>query len=100
MLDICIFISLLLLALVTSFIWIPIVILTSPVWGITLLAFFLVVRYTRLGGPIKSVIFGIYNWVLYKSERPRSYLWRRFYDFLAWMFPQEEWKTMNYGYAV
>lgn len=41
-----------------------------------------------------------YDYLLFRSGKPRRYLWNRFYNFLAWMFPQQEWRTMNYGYAV
>jgi len=30
----------------------------------------------------------------------RRYLWQGFYDFICWLYPQVQWKVMNYGYAV
>jgi SAM-dependent methyltransferase len=41
-----------------------------------------------------------YEWLFYRSQAPRRYLWKKLYNGLAWQFPQANWKCMNYGYAA
>jgi hypothetical protein len=41
-----------------------------------------------------------YDWAFYRSENSRRFLWQEFYNFICWLYPQVEWKVMNYGYAV
>ena len=41
-----------------------------------------------------------YDWLFYKSEGVRNFLWQEFYDLICWLYPQVRWRVMNYGYAV
>jgi len=100
MLDYCIAITVLVIALATSWIWAPFLVLTSPFWVTGLGLLYTLLKVLGLWSHVRKAIGASYEWLMFKSNRPRKYLWLKFYNFLVWMFPQPEWKTMNYGYAV
>jgi hypothetical protein len=41
-----------------------------------------------------------YDWLVYKSEKPRHYLWQAFYEIVSFVNKDDDWITMNYGYAL
>ena len=42
----------------------------------------------------------IYDWVVYRSEKPKHLLWQVFYEIMSWVNQDDDWVTMNYGYAL
>lgn len=96
----CVLILILLLLLLTAVIWLPLVILTSPIWLSTVLVLVAVFSYFKYWGTIGNKVSQFYSWLFFSSNKPRKWVWQQFYSFLAWCFPQQEWKCMNYGYAV
>lgn len=74
--------------------------LFSPILVPTLLTFYILCRVTGQWPRVLSFFGRFYDWFLFKSDKPRKFAWRHFYNTLCWMFPQDEWKTMNYGYGV
>jgi len=87
---------LIILLLITSIIWIPAIICVSPCLG----GIYAICKYTRLGGMLSSFYLRIHDYMFFKSENARRFLWTEFYDFVCWLYPQVQWKFMNYGYAV
>jgi SAM-dependent methyltransferase len=100
MFDVCLVIWFLIVSVFTAPVWFPILILTSPIWLSSLLGFYVFLRVTGLWYWVKRALNDVYEWLFYRSQTPRRYLWRKFYNGLAWLFPQAEWKCMNYGYAA
>jgi len=96
----CVLISLLVTLIATSWIWVPVVIFTAPLWIGGLLALYILLKALGLWKWVTRMIGDAYDWLMFRSDKPRKYIWQKFYNFLCWMFPQGEWKTMNYGYAV
>mmetsp|Transcript_39505 Transcript_39505/g.45366 ORF Transcript_39505/g.45366 Transcript_39505/m.45366 type:complete len:348 (-) Transcript_39505:15-1058(-) len=84
------------ITIITMPIWIPILLLNSP-WIILV---GVLVKYTKLGVPVKAVYLKAYDWLVYKSETPRRLLWQGFYEFMSWYCQDPDWVTMNYGYAL
>jgi len=82
--------------IVTSIIWLPILLICLPIIVIAAL----LGRYTSLGKPMYKLYHNIYDWFFYKSERPRKFLWGFIYNMMCYLYPQTQWKAMNYGYAV
>ena len=42
----------------------------------------------------------LYDWLVYGSEKPRMILWQGFYELMSWVNQDDDWVTMNYGYAL
>ncbi|MEE4247850.1 MAG: hypothetical protein V2I33_20830 [Kangiellaceae bacterium] len=89
-----------LVAVLTSWLWVPALVISSPVWVPSLLVLAAFLHITGLKTYVTGGAQAVYNWAFYKSNRPRRYLWNKFYNVLCRMFPEVEWKTMNYGYAA
>jgi len=82
--------------LITSFVWIPILIVASPFIAVL----YFVIKKTSVGAVIQGYYFKAYDFLFYRSEGVRRFLWEEFYDFICWMYPGVAWKVMNYGYAI
>ena len=91
---------LILLFLLFSLISLSLFLLFSPILVPSLLGFYFICRVLGLWPKVLRLIEKVYDWLLFESDKPRKFAWRTFYNMLCWMFPQDEWKTMNYGYAV
>lgn len=100
MLGVCLLIWFLLVTTFTAPIWFPILVITSPIWLSSLIGIYVFLRIFGLWYWVRRAFNDVYEWLFYRSQAPRRYLWRKFYNGLAWMFPQAEWKCMNYGYAA
>lgn len=74
--------------------------LFSPILVPTSLSLYVILRISGQLPRFLSFFGSFYDWFLFKSDKPRRFAWRNFYNTLCWMFPQDEWKTMNYGYGV
>jgi SAM-dependent methyltransferase len=83
-----------------SFLLVPVLVVTSPLWAPGLLVLYVFLRLVGLWGWVRGRLYAVYEWLLYGSIRPKRYLWLKFYNFLCWLFPQPKWKVMNYGYAI
>lgn len=84
----------------TSCLLLPVVVGTAPLWGSGMLVLYVFLRLVGLWGKVRGLIYVLYEWLMYRSRRPKRYLWLKFYNFLCWLFPQPKWKVMNYGYAI
>lgn len=42
----------------------------------------------------------MYDWLFYQSETPRRFLWSFIYNTMCMLYPQTQWKAVNYGYSV
>ena len=100
MLEACLLISGILLFISVLFLSMPIILISSPIWLPSLILLYFLSKYLGYSTAIYKFFESIYTWLLFKSDKPRKWAWRNFYNILCWMFPQDEWKTMNYGYAV
>lgn len=60
----------------------------------------LVIMYTKIGEHLIRLVKRCGKWVLYDSTRPRRWIWTRFYEFLAWLYPDDAFYIMNSGYAL
>lgn len=89
-----------LITLATSLIWLPILIGTAPIWIPLLIGTYIFLRLTGLMSAVNGLVKTGYTWLMFKSDKPRRYMWNKFYNILCRLFPAVEWKTMNYGYAV
>lgn len=49
---------------------------------------------------MNDVYLSFYDWLVYKSEKPRMILWQGFYEIMSWVNQDDDWVTMNYGYAL
>ncbi|KRX02809.1 hypothetical protein PPERSA_04012 [Pseudocohnilembus persalinus] len=83
--------------IVTSFIWIPILLFVGI--PLSILIYF-IANFTPLGKPIVKLYYTVYDWLFYQSEAPRKFLWGQIYNFMCRLYPQSQWKAMNYGYAT
>jgi SAM-dependent methyltransferase len=81
--------------IVTSWIWIPLALIFSPF----IIAAYFILRKTPLGAIVHDQYLKAYDFLFYGSEGVRRFLWQGFYDFICWLYPQVQWKVMNYGYA-
>ncbi|CAG9329750.1 unnamed protein product [Blepharisma stoltei] len=86
-------------SMITSPIWIPIAVFFSLI-----LAFWLAVIYAglRLFGYWEIVYQkgdDLYEWLIFKSDKPRKIIWKSFYNLLCRFTFKRNWKVMNYGYA-
>jgi len=54
----------------------------------------------QVGDKANELYIKAYDWCFYRSEGARRFLWQEFYNFICWLYPQVEWKVMNYGYAI
>ncbi|CAG9322248.1 unnamed protein product [Blepharisma stoltei] len=96
----CTCISLAIFVLLTSWIWLPFLLVTSPVWlSFTLIAYGLL-KGLGFWSQFLRLFIDAYIWLLFRSDKPRKYLWKKFYNFLCRMYPQSGWKIINYGYAI
>lgn len=100
MLEFCLWIGVLIVVLVSTVISIPILFITSPVWVPLVLGLSLIIWLFGWTHKVSNLLAGFYDWLFFKSDKPRKFMWRNFYNVLCWLFPQDEWKTMNYGYAI
>ena len=84
--------------------FLTVAVITAPFW-ITLLIWhlpflfliYLVINYTSFG---QKLYYQAYDWLAYRSEKPRNAMWQMFYSFLCWLYPNTFWQAMNYGYAL
>lgn len=74
-----------------SLIFLPILLFNLPL----IIVLFLLSKYTRFGGHISK----FYDWLFYKSDKPRKFLWKMMYNIMCLIFPHAKWTVMNYGYA-
>lgn len=79
---------------------IPIVVFSAPLWLPGSLVLYLFLKVIGVWSKVEKRRWEVYEWLLFRSDKPRKYLWRKFFNFLVWMFPQPDWKSMNYGYAL
>jgi ubiquinone/menaquinone biosynthesis C-methylase UbiE len=98
MLEICSWIFVILVGVGLFSIATPVLLITSPFWVSGLVIIYIILKL--FGIPVWKYVISVYNWLLFKSDKPRKYAWKTFYNILCWMFPQDEWRTMNYGYAI
>ena len=68
--------------------WIPTIILI------------LVLMYSKIGEHIIKVIKKLAKWLLYDSNKPRRWIWTRFYEVMSWVYPDDSFYIMNSGYAL
>ena len=59
-----------------------------------------VLKIFGLWGKFMRVAYDIYEWLMFKSDKPRKYLWQKFFNLICWKFPSPKWRNMNCGYAV
>ena len=85
--------------ILTSWLWIPLIVLTSPVWVLSMLIVYSTLKFFGFWGKVLRVQYEVYEWLMFRSNKPRRYLWRRFYNFINWQFPGDELQNMNLGYA-
>lgn len=55
---------------------------------------------SQVGDYINSAYLMAYDWLVYKSEKPRHFLWQGFYEIMSFVNKDDDWITMNYGYAL
>ena len=79
---------------------IPVLMVTAPLWFPVGMSLYFLLKVLGVWRKVQKGKHDVYDWLLYRSNKPRKYLWRKFFNFLVWMFPQPEWKTMNFGYAI
>ena len=82
--------------LITLPIWLPILLLN--IWWIVPLV--LLIKFTRAGDYTNEYYLRAYDWLVYRSEKPRRMVWQGFYEFMSWYCQDPDWVTMNYGYAL
>ncbi len=83
-------------ALITIPIWLPMLIFSIPFWVVA----YFVCKHTFLGTHVNNAYLKAYDWLVYKSEKPRTILWQGFYEIMSWVNQDDDWVTMNYGYAL
>ena len=83
-----------------AFFFVLALLFTSPVWLPLFLGLLILIKVLGLSSQVSSLFSRFYDWLLFKSDKPRKFVWNSFYNVLCWLFPQAEWKTMNYGYAL
>ena len=82
--------------LITIPIWFPVLLFSSPL----LIALYFVVKHTFLKDHVNDFYLRAYDWLVYRSEKPRTLLWQGFYEIMSWVNQDDDWVTMNYGYAL
>lgn len=99
MINSCFCMSCALAVILTSWLWIPFFVITSPIWILSILCVYLTLKFCGFWGKVLRIQFEIYEWFMFRSNKPRKYLWKKFYNFINWQFPSDEWQNMNLGYA-
>jgi ubiquinone/menaquinone biosynthesis C-methylase UbiE len=56
-------------------------------------------KFFGFWGRVLWVQYEVYEWIMFRSDKPRRYLWRKFYNFIYWIEPSEDLQMINYGYA-
>lgn len=41
----------------------------------------------KIGAPLNKLYLAVYDWLFYKSERPRKFLWKHTYNFMCYLYP-------------
>ena len=99
MISSCICISFTVFILLTSWLWIPFIIITSPAWLLALFIVYSCLKFFGFWGRVLWVQYEMYEWLMFRSDKPRRYLWKKFYNFVYWLEPSEDLQMINYGYA-
>jgi ubiquinone/menaquinone biosynthesis C-methylase UbiE len=85
--------------LLTSWLWVPLIILTSPAWALGLFLVYSCLKFFGFWGRVLWIQYEMYEWLMFRSDKPRRYLWKKFYNFIYWLEPSEDLQMINYGYA-
>lgn len=56
--------------------------------------------YSKIGENIIRMVKNSICWLLYESTWPRRWIWKRFYELTAWVYPEDSFYIMNSGYAL
>lgn len=99
MLHSCICLGFALLFILSSWIWIPLLVLSSPIMAMMFFLLCLWLKVIGRWGRLMRLLYEIYEWIMFRSDKPRKYFWQKYYNFISWGYPYEEWKTMNLGFT-
>ena len=87
MISSCFCVSFTVLVLLTSWLWIPVIIVTSPAWILAMFIVYSGLKFFGFWGRVLWVQYEVYEWIMFRSDKPRRYLWRKFYNFIYWIEP-------------
>ena len=99
MISSCFCVSFTVFVFLTSWLWIPVILITSPAWLLAMFIVYSCLKFFGFWGRVLWVQYEVYEWIMFRSDKPRRYLWRKFYNFIYWIEPSEELQMINYGYA-
>lgn len=60
----------------------------------------LVLMYSKIGAQVNKFFKKSLNYLLYDSTKPRRLLWTTYYEFIAYLYPDDSYYIMNSGYAL
>ena len=56
--------------------------------------------YSKIGAQVSMMAKRCINWLLYDSTKPRRCVWTLYFEFMAWLYPDDSFYIMNSGYAL
>ena len=78
-----------------SFIWMPVLLLSVPFLGLM----YLILKTLKLEHIPQKGYYKVYDFLFYGSDKVRKVLWQTAYDAMVYLYPQQKWKCMNYGFS-
>jgi ubiquinone/menaquinone biosynthesis C-methylase UbiE len=84
----------------TAWIWLPLLLITSPIWTFILVFWYSFVRILGLSDILQRVIMWMLNLIFLRFACMRRLTWRTFYNSLAVLVPSPTVKCMNCGYTA
>jgi ubiquinone/menaquinone biosynthesis C-methylase UbiE len=84
----------------TAWIWLPLLLITSPVWTFILVLWYSFIRIFGLSDLLQRVVMWTLNLIFLRFARMRRLTWKTFYNSLAVLVPSPAVKCMNCGFTA
>lgn len=92
--------SFLIVVVSTAWIWVPLLLLTSPLWAVPLVFCYSFIKAFGLGDLVQRMISWAMNLVFLKFSCMRRLTWKTFYNVIANQVPSSKVKCMNCGFKA
>jgi len=92
--------TVLIAAVSTVWIWLPLLLLTSPIWTVSIGFVYTFIRVFGLGDFLQRLLSWVMYFVFLRFSWMRRLTWKTFYNLVATHVPSDQVKVMNCGYKA
>lgn len=84
----------------TAWLWLPIILLTSPIWTATIVLAYSFIKIFKLGDILQRGLGWGMHFVFLRFSFMRRFTWRTYYNLVASQVPSPDVRCMNCGYKA